>query len=103
MNKGLANIIKQHASLDMAKCREVFDDMVNAGIPPDVHAYSILAKGYVRAMESEKAEEVLNDMIKSGTRPNVVIFTTVISGWCTAGRMECAMRIFEKMCEWDIS
>lgn len=41
----------------MAKCREVFDEMVNAGIEPDAHAYSILAKGYVRSQEPKKAED----------------------------------------------
>ncbi|KAF2304491.1 hypothetical protein GH714_032073 [Hevea brasiliensis] len=87
----------------MEKCREIFDDMVKAGIEPDAHAYSILAKGYVRAQEPEKAEELLTTMIKSGFHPNVVIFTTVTSGWCSAGRMEDAIRVFDKMCEYGIS
>ncbi|KAE8688068.1 Pentatricopeptide repeat-containing protein [Hibiscus syriacus] len=49
----------------MGKCREIFDDMVKAGIPADICAYSILAKGYVRAQEPEKAEELLTIMIES--------------------------------------
>lgn len=87
----------------MDKCREIFDDMVKAGIEPDAHAYSILAKGYARSREPKRAEELLTTMIKSGFRPNVVIFTTVINGWCIAGRMECAIRVFDKMCEYGIS
>ncbi|XWS26310.1 hypothetical protein CRYUN_Cryun26dG0021100 [Craigia yunnanensis] len=87
----------------MGKCREIFDDMVKAGVQPDIHAYSILAKGYVRAQEPEKAEELLTIMIKSGSHPNVVIFTTVISGWCIAGRMDYAIKIFYQMCEYGIS
>ena len=54
----------------MEKCREIFDDMMKAGIEPDAHAFSILAKVYARAREPEKAEEVLSAMIKSGVHPN---------------------------------
>lgn len=43
----------------MDKCQEIFDDMVRAGIGPDIHAFCILAKGYARAGEPEKAESVL--------------------------------------------
>ena len=87
----------------MEKCREIFDDMMKAGIEPDAHAFSILAKGYARAREPEKAEEVLSAMIKSGVHPNVVLFTTVISGWCSTGRMEQAIKVFDKMCEFKVS
>ncbi|KAM2969626.1 hypothetical protein FF2_016700 [Malus domestica] len=85
------------------KCRQIFDDMVKAGIKPDAHAYSILAKGYVRAQEVEKAEELFATMIKLGVRPNVVIFTTIMSGWCSSGsgRMENAIKVFDKMYESD--
>lgn len=89
----------------MDKCAQVFDEMLNAGVKPDAHAYSILAKGYVRAKEPEKAEELLEVMIESKRqcRPNVVIFTTVISGWCSSGRMDDAIRVFNKMCEFGVS
>ncbi|CAN8252298.1 unnamed protein product [Cochlearia groenlandica] len=86
----------------MEKAAQVFQEMVNAGVKPDAHAYSILAKGYVRAKEHEKAEELLETMVESA-RPNVVIFTTVISGWCSSGSMEGAMRVFNKMCESNVS
>lgn len=87
----------------MDKCQEIFDDMENTGIEPDIHAFSILAKGYVRAGEPEKAEALLEIMDKSRVHPNVVIFTTIISGWCSAGKMEYALRVYEKMCKMDIS
>ncbi|KAF9616455.1 hypothetical protein IFM89_029752 [Coptis chinensis] len=87
----------------MERCREVFEDMVESGIEPDTHAYSILAKGYVRAREPEKAESVLTTMVESGVRPNVVIFTTIISGWCSAAKMDYAMRVYKKMFEFQVS
>lgn len=87
----------------MDKCKEIFDDMVKAGIEPDIHTFSILAKGYVRASQPEKAESLLRHMTLSGIHPNVVIFTTVISGWCSAGKMECAQRVYDKMIENGIS
>ncbi|KAL0410660.1 UNVERIFIED_CONTAM: Pentatricopeptide repeat-containing protein [Sesamum latifolium] len=79
----------------MDKCQEIFDDMAKSGIEPDIHAFSILAKGYVRAGEPEMAEGLLKLMIKSGVYPNV--------WWCTAGKMEYALRMYEKMCEMDVS
>lgn len=42
-------------------------------------------------------------MTKSGIRPNVVIFTTVLSGWCSTGKMENAIKIFDKMCIYKVS
>lgn len=36
-------------------------------------------------------------------RPNVVIFTTIISGWCSSGRMDNAIKILNKMCEYGVS
>ncbi|KAJ0253196.1 Pentatricopeptide repeat-containing protein [Hirschfeldia incana] len=85
----------------MEKAAQVFQEMVKAGVKPDAHAYSILAKGYIRAKEPQKAEEILETMVDS--RPNVVIFTTVISGWCSVGSMDDAMRVFNKMCEFNVS
>lgn len=76
---------------------------MKARIKPDAHAYNIIAKGYARAREQEKAEELLTRMTQSGVHPNVVIFTTVISGWCNAGRMERAIKVFDKMCEYKVS
>ncbi|XP_010519906.1 PREDICTED: pentatricopeptide repeat-containing protein At5g25630 [Tarenaya hassleriana] len=89
----------------MDKCAQVFEEMINAGVRPDAHVYSILAKGYIRGKEPEKAEEILERMIESKheCRPNVVIFTTVISGWCSGRRMEDAIRVFDKMCEFGVS
>ncbi|KAJ6759454.1 hypothetical protein OIU74_026019 [Salix koriyanagi] len=87
----------------MDKCKEIFNDMEKAEIEPDIHAFSILAKGYVRAGEPEKAESILTSMRKYGVHPNVVICTTVISGWCSAGKMEHAMKLYEKMCEIGVS
>ncbi|XWS72032.1 hypothetical protein CRYUN_Cryun02cG0005800 [Craigia yunnanensis] len=87
----------------MDKCQEIFDDMVKADIEPDGYAFSILAKGYVRAGEPGEAESLLDSMSKFGVHPNVVIFTTIISGWCTAGKMEHAARVYEKMCEIGVS
>lgn len=81
----------------------MFNDMAKAGVKPDIHAFSILAKGYVRAGEPDKAETLLMSMGESGVHPNVVIFTTVISGWCSVGKMEYAMRVFEKMNEMGVS
>lgn len=85
----------------MEKAAQVFKQMVKAGVKPDAHAYSILAKGYIRAKEPQKAEEILETMVES--RPNVVIFTTVISGWCGIGSMDDAMRVFNRMCEFGVS
>lgn len=88
---------------DMDKCRAIFDDMVNAGIMPDYHAYCILAKVYVRAGKPDKAQELLAPMIKSGLGlKNEVIFTTLISGWCLAGRMDNALYMFNKMCHYGV-
>lgn len=87
----------------MTKCKDMFNDMAKAGVKPDIHAFSILAKGYVRAGEPDKAETLLMSMAESGVHPNVVIFTTVISGWCSVGKMEYAMRVFEKMNEMGVS
>lgn len=84
----------------MDNCEEIFNDMVRAGIEPDIHAFSILAKGYVRAGLPGKAEALLTSMSKYGVHPmNVVIFTTIISGWCAAGKMDRAIQVHEKMCE----
>ncbi|KAI4380024.1 hypothetical protein MLD38_006259 [Melastoma candidum] len=74
-----------------------------ARIEPDVHTFSILAKGYARTGESEKAKLVLTSMAKYGVYPNVVIFTTIISGWCSVGEMDQAIRVFEEMCRRGIS
>lgn len=81
----------------IARCMEIFDSMLEAGIKPDAQVFSILAKGYVRAREPEKAEALLATMEESRVPPNVVTFTTLISGWCSAANMDNAMRVYEKM------
>ncbi|OAE34397.1 hypothetical protein AXG93_4875s1160 [Marchantia polymorpha subsp. ruderalis] len=66
-------------------------------VRPDVTAYTILAKGYVRARRPAEAEGLLAEMRDQGLRPNVYTYTTVISGWCNVGNMDDAFRIFKDM------
>ncbi|KAL2612347.1 hypothetical protein R1flu_024039 [Riccia fluitans] len=80
------------------EARAVFERMQNDyELRPDVTAYTILAKGYVRARRPAEAENLISEMTSQGLRPNVFTFTTVISGWCNVGSMEDAYRVFKYM------
>ncbi|GAB4852594.1 hypothetical protein Ancab_016808 [Ancistrocladus abbreviatus] len=74
----------------MEKCQDMLNYMVKAGIEPDIHAFSILAKGYVRAGEPEKAEcwengvcneRIYDNMCDMGISPNLKTFKTLIWGY----------------------
>ncbi|KAL3683441.1 hypothetical protein R1sor_001463 [Riccia sorocarpa] len=80
------------------EARAIFERMQrDYELRPDVTAYTILAKGYVRARRPAEAESLLLEMTDQGLRPNVFTFTTVISGWCNVGNMEEAYRVFKSM------
>ncbi|KAK7269106.1 hypothetical protein RIF29_21822 [Crotalaria pallida] len=85
--------------------------MLKSGVEPDAHAYSILAKGYVRAQETEKAEELLATMVESEAKqpskaerilqimedfhvlPKKSTILLVAEAWAFAGLVEEANRL----------
>ncbi|GJV03229.1 pentatricopeptide repeat-containing protein [Tanacetum coccineum] len=81
----------------------VFDEMIKTLIEPDIHAFNILAKGYVRASEPEKSESLLQVMKALKVSLNIFIFTTIISGWCSERMMDYATRVFDQTGKMGIS
>ena len=81
----------------MERAKSELERMRIAGIRPDVTAYGILMKGFVRAQEPHEAESLLESMQKQGLSPNVVVYTTIISGWCNVGKMDEALRVYYRM------
>jgi len=82
---------------------EVFDQMRNNKIEPDVTSFSILLHVYSRAHKPELVLDKLRLMKEKGIFPNVVMYTSVIKCLASCGRLEDAERLLEEMVKDGVS
>ncbi|KAI5416732.1 putative pentatricopeptide repeat-containing protein At1g74580 [Lathyrus oleraceus] len=78
---------------DKVKARELFDEMLECSLCPDVTTFNKLVhilckKGLV--LESEK---LLNKVLKRGLSPNLFTFNIFIQGLCKEGSLDRAVRL----------
>ncbi|KAH7537048.1 hypothetical protein FEM48_Zijuj03G0050900 [Ziziphus jujuba var. spinosa] len=79
------------------KARELFSEMKDAGILPDVYAYNSLILGLCYDGKWKEADGLFTQMVDQGVRPNVVTFNVLIDVLCLNGNMQKAYDILELM------
>ncbi|XP_027331506.1 pentatricopeptide repeat-containing protein At2g13420, mitochondrial-like [Abrus precatorius] len=76
---------------------EVFDQMRESGIEPDVTSFSIVLHVYSRAHKPQLSLDKLRLMKEKGICPNVVTYTSVIKCLCSCGRLDDAEGLLDEM------
>ncbi|CAM8907367.1 unnamed protein product [Rhodiola kirilowii] len=79
------------------KARELFLEMRNKEISPDVITYNILIDRLCRAGKWEEAKAMFNEMLDQGLSPNVITFTVLINALAKMGKSKEAKELFLKM------
>ncbi|KAH0906843.1 hypothetical protein HID58_038670, partial [Brassica napus] len=69
---------------------EVFEDMINAGVRPDVYIYSGVVHSFA-------AENFMAEMIHKKLEPTVVTYTSLMGGYCSKGKTHSALRLYHEM------
>lgn len=89
---------------DFESAFDIFRQMLNDNVAPDVCSYSIVMDSLVKdeASPPEAVFELYEDMKDQGIRPDVVIFTTLIAA-CTKGEsLEKTFDVLKEMERFDI-
>ncbi|KAK8543591.1 hypothetical protein V6N13_076394 [Hibiscus sabdariffa] len=75
----------------------VFYDMLNKGISPDVHSFGLVMKALCMDNEVDSACSLLRDMTSHGCVPNSVIYNTLIHALSRRNRVNEAVKLLEEM------
>ncbi|GMH02709.1 hypothetical protein Nepgr_004548 [Nepenthes gracilis] len=94
-NSVLDAVIKSQGPLLLAE--EVYTDMRNSGISPNVFTYNILIRGCCGAGEMRKGLGFFALMERHGCLPNVVTFNTLMDAYCKLGRIDDVFTVFQAM------
>ena len=81
----------------MGGVKELFNEMTQFKILPNVVTFSIVVDALCKERKTEDAEHVFQVMIQKGDNPNVITYNSLMDGYCLQGRMEEARRVFDMM------
>ncbi|OWM68662.1 pentatricopeptide repeat-containing protein At4g01030, mitochondrial [Punica granatum] len=82
--------------------QSLLNQMVDAGMRPDLVTYNCLLSGYSMWGHTDKALYIMQEIKRSGLIPNVVSWTALISGCSQKGNHNEALEIFIEMQRWGI-
>ncbi|KAF5736059.1 hypothetical protein HS088_TW14G00193 [Tripterygium wilfordii] len=80
---------------DPEKVKELFEELINAGLKPDTISYNYLMTSYCKSGMMDKAESVYEKLEENGCKPNAVTFRTLISFHCRNEDYEAGYKIFK--------
>merc|ERR1719456_1402986 len=87
-----------------AKCHAIdraaslFDDMMTAGVDPDLISYSTILKGYCHAGDVDRAFGVIQDMKEKGDLvPDEIMYNSILDGCAKQHRVKEALQILDEM------
>jgi pentatricopeptide repeat protein len=81
------------------RAKKLFQQFINKGHAPDIHAYSSLLNVYIRCQDITNAKRLFEEIErKPSLKVNQVTYTILLKGYCENGLMEDACHLyFEKM------
>uniref|UniRef100_A0A0E0M0L0 Pentacotripeptide-repeat region of PRORP domain-containing protein n=1 Tax=Oryza punctata TaxID=4537 RepID=A0A0E0M0L0_ORYPU len=78
--------------------RSLFDEMVERGVEPDVHAYNALIDALCRGGDITSAQELLSNMQRShGLVPNAASYGPFLHAACASKDVRAALRVLDRM------
>lgn len=81
---------------------ELFYDMKNKGLRPDIYSYTSLVKA-LAAVSEDDVEELLYDMKEQGVALDVILFNTIIKTLCKQKKIKSARRMVGFMEEYGVA
>ncbi|KAK8702486.1 hypothetical protein V6N13_020848 [Hibiscus sabdariffa] len=82
---------------EIERGKELFDQMIEEGVLPDVASLNILVDGLCRHGRINSAIQLFNDMQGKGLKGNVVTYTTLITAFCDVDNFDKAIDLFDQM------
>ncbi|KAI3735157.1 hypothetical protein L6452_14645 [Arctium lappa] len=79
------------------EARQVFDIMLERGVPPVSHLLKSLVFGFCKMERVEEAELLSAEMESYGFFVDKVMYTSLINGYCKNSKIKMGMRLFYKM------
>jgi pentatricopeptide repeat protein len=81
------------------RAKKLFQQFINKGHAPDIHAYSSLLNVYIRCQDITNAKRLFEEIERNPSlKVNQVTYTILLKGYCENGLMEDACHLyFEKM------
>jgi pentatricopeptide repeat protein len=80
-----------------SQAREAFEQMMAAGVQPNVLAYNTLLKAYCNGRQWHQARGLLVEMKAAGLEPDVVTHNTLIAAYAKGRKWELATEALEAM------
>ncbi|CAI0450756.1 unnamed protein product [Linum tenue] len=81
---------------NLLRLNEVYMEMKDEGLDPDVVTYSILLNAYCKVGKYSEAINLFHDMESKNCNPNPHIFCTLINGLGSVKRLKEAIEFFER-------
>jgi len=98
-----SSLIAQHIKVGkLKKAEEIFNQMLEHDIKPDVVTYGILINGYAKAGKIPKAQDAFDQLINAGLSPEIKQYTALINAYSRKGQTEGAQKIFDQMIQQQI-
>merc|ERR1740138_1587665 len=80
------------------RVQEVFKEMEQDGISPDIITFSTLVKGYCQYGDIDKGFAVLNQMTTAGKHePDEILYNSLLDGCAKQHRVDDALALVEDM------
>lgn len=88
-------LLLYHGMAVMQDAQRRFDEMVRAGIDPDVRTYTILMDAYGKAGEWKRASMVFDQMERAGFVADVLAHAVLVRAYALVDKFELALEHFE--------
>jgi pentatricopeptide repeat protein len=82
---------------DFVQGKQLFTQMVNSKITPDVVTFNSMITGYVAAAMMKEATILFNSMSLYSITPDLKTLNTMLEGFCKTNAIEQAAKLFEIM------
>ncbi|VAH13832.1 unnamed protein product [Triticum turgidum subsp. durum] len=82
---------------EVSKACDLFHEMMQQGIVPDVVTYSSVIDALCKVRAMDKAKLVLQQMVNNGVRPNMYTWNSFMYSLCKHGRSKEAAEFFDSM------
>lgn len=81
------------------EAQTVFNDMLKAGVRPDVRSYTVLMDAYGRAGLCNHMQRILAEMEGSGFVPDSVTYFVLVRAFTNAERWNDGLQYYRLMCQ----
>ncbi|ESR59545.1 hypothetical protein CICLE_v100144561mg, partial [Citrus x clementina] len=84
---------------DLQSARELYNTMLQMGLPPDALTYSTLIHRFLRFGLLSDAKSVYQKMVASGHKPNACVYDSLLKGFSSQGETEEVFDLIHEMAD----